>query len=66
MVDNTFLGPAFQHPLPLGADVTLYSATKYLGGYSDIIGGVALAARSGVDQDIRGKRNLVRQHPAAR
>ena len=33
MVDNTFLGPAFQHPLTLGADVSLYSATKYLGGY---------------------------------
>ncbi len=40
IIDNTFMGPAFQHPLALGADVSLYSATKYLGGYSDIIGGV--------------------------
>src|SRR5581483_5517356 len=32
MIDNTFLGPAFQHPLALGADVSIYSATKYLGG----------------------------------
>src|SRR5579863_3732371 len=37
MVDNTLLGPAFQHPLPLGADLVLYSATKYLSGFSDMI-----------------------------
>src|SRR5690242_13614600 len=42
MVDNTFLGPAFQHPLQLGADICLYSATKYLSGFSDMIAGVAL------------------------
>lgn len=58
MVDNTFLGPAFQHPLMLGADVALYSATKYLGGYSDIIGGVALARDPALMKKIRGKRNL--------
>ncbi len=43
MVDNTFLGPAFQHPLGIGADLVLYSATKYLSGFSDMIAGVALA-----------------------
>jgi len=58
MVDNTFLGPAFQHPLALGADVSLYSATKYLGGYSDIIGGVALTRDIGLIKKIRGKRSL--------
>jgi cystathionine beta-lyase/cystathionine gamma-synthase len=58
MVDNTFLGPAFQHPLALGADVSLYSATKYLGGYSDIIGGVALARDVELIKKIRGKRSL--------
>lgn len=58
MVDNTFLGPAFQHPLTLGADVSLYSATKYLGGYSDMIGGVALARDTGLIKKIRGKRSL--------
>src|SRR6185437_1736089 len=58
MVDNTFLGPAFQHPLALGADVSLYSATKYLGGYSDIIGGVALARDAGLIKKIRAKRSL--------
>ncbi len=58
MIDNTFLGPAFQHPLALGADVALYSATKYLGGYSDIIGGVALARDPALVAKIRSKRSL--------
>jgi len=43
MVDNTFLGPTFQHPLMLGADIVLYSGTKYLSGFSDMIAGVAMA-----------------------
>jgi cystathionine beta-lyase/cystathionine gamma-synthase len=43
MTDNTFLGPVFQHPLLLGADMVLYSATKYLSGFSDLIAGAALA-----------------------
>ena len=58
MVDNTFLGPAFQHPLAMGADVVLYSATKYLGGYSDIIGGVALSQDVPLMKKIRSKRSL--------
>jgi methionine-gamma-lyase len=44
-VDNTFLGPLWQHPLKLGADLVLYSATKYLGGHSDLIAGVCLGAK---------------------
>src|SRR5260370_14069288 len=43
MVDNTFLGPVFQHPLALGADLCLYSATKYFSAFSDIIAGAAIA-----------------------
>jgi cystathionine beta-lyase/cystathionine gamma-synthase len=58
MIDNTFLGPAFQHPLLLGADVSLYSATKYLGGFSDIIGGVALTRDNALMTKIRSKRSL--------
>ncbi len=58
MVDNTFLGPAFQHALELGADVSLYSATKYLGGYSDIIGGIALTKDVALMNRIRSKRSL--------
>jgi methionine-gamma-lyase len=37
--DNTLLGPVFQHPLALGADVSVYSLTKYVGGHSDLIAG---------------------------
>ncbi|MGA2771101.1 MAG: PLP-dependent transferase [Bryobacteraceae bacterium] len=56
MVDNTFLGPAFQHPLLLGADMTLYSATKYLSGFSDMVAGVAIARTSEMIQAIRSRR----------
>ena len=42
MVDNTFLGPLWQHPLKHGADIVLYSATKFIGGHSDVIAGAAL------------------------
>ena len=44
-VDNTFLGPLWQHPLEQGADIVLYSATKYIGGHSDLIAGAALGSR---------------------
>src|SRR6185437_9463284 len=56
MVDNTFLGPAFQHPLLLGADVCLYSATKYLSGFSDMVAGVAITKSEEVIQKIRSRR----------
>ncbi len=42
MVDNTFLGPLWQHPLKHGADLVLYSATKFIGGHSDLIAGASL------------------------
>lgn len=43
-VDNTFLGPLWQHPLDHGADIVLYSATKFIGGHSDLIAGAALGS----------------------
>jgi methionine-gamma-lyase len=46
--DNTLLGPVFQHPLAHGADVSLYSLTKYVGGHSDLIAGAALGSRETV------------------
>ena len=49
-VDNTFLGPLWQHPLKHGADLVLYSATKYIGGHSDLIAGVTLGAKSLINQ----------------
>jgi cystathionine beta-lyase/cystathionine gamma-synthase len=59
MVDNTMLGPAFQHPLQLGADLVLYSATKYLSGFSDLIGGVALASNPDlINKSMRSLRGL--------
>jgi methionine-gamma-lyase len=58
MVDNTFLGPAFQHPLALGADLVLYSATKFLSGFSDMLAGVALAADPQLIATMRGFRIL--------
>jgi cystathionine gamma-lyase len=43
VVDNTFASPWTQRPLDLGADIVVHSATKYLNGHSDVIGGVAVA-----------------------
>ena len=44
--DNTLLGPVFQRPLAQGADVSMYSLTKYIGGHSDLIGGAALGTKA--------------------
>ncbi|MDR1169768.1 MAG: PLP-dependent aspartate aminotransferase family protein [Prevotellaceae bacterium] len=41
-VDNTFLSPYFQKPLDLGADIVVHSSTKYIGGHSDVLGGVVM------------------------
>lgn len=45
-VDNTYMGPIWQHPLKHGADLVLYSATKYIGGHSDVIAGACLGAKN--------------------
>jgi cystathionine gamma-synthase len=45
VVDNTFLSPALQQPLALGADLVVHSTTKYLNGHSDVVGGAVVAAR---------------------
>jgi cystathionine beta-lyase/cystathionine gamma-synthase len=58
-VDNTFLGPAFQHPLVLGADLSVYSATKYLAGYSDMLGGVVLGRDLRLIAELRGTRAIL-------
>jgi methionine-gamma-lyase len=46
LVDNTFLGPLWQRPLHHGADIVLYSATKYIGGHSDLLAGAALGSQA--------------------
>lgn len=58
-VDNTLLGPTFQHPLTLGADLVIYSATKFLGGFSDLLAGVVLAQEPDLIQSLRGIRALL-------
>ena len=58
MVDNTFLGPSFQHPLLLGADIVLYSATKYLSGFSDMLAGAVITKTHAMIQKIRSRRNM--------
>ena len=44
VVDNTFMSPYFQRPLELGADIVVHSATKYIGGHSDVVGGIAVTS----------------------
>lgn len=57
-VDNTFLGPTFQHPLELGADLVIYSGTKFLGGFSDLLAGVVMACDRERIAELRGLRAL--------
>jgi cystathionine beta-lyase/cystathionine gamma-synthase len=59
VVDNTFLGPVFQHPLVLGADLTVYSGTKYLAGNSDMLSGVVLGKDPDLVASLRGTRAIL-------
>ncbi len=58
MVDNTYMGPLWQHPLKHGADLVLYSATKYIGGHSDLIAGAVLG-RSELMRRVRTLRTFL-------
>jgi methionine-gamma-lyase len=58
-VDNTLLGPTFQHPLAVGADLVIYSATKFLGGFSDLLAGAVLATDPELIQTLTGLRALL-------
>lgn len=57
-VDNTYMGPLWQHPLKLGADLVLYSATKYIGGHSDVIAGACLGSNDLI-QRVKGLRTFL-------
>tara|TARA_X000001036_G_scaffold398053_1_gene400685 strand:+ start:1221 stop:2471 length:1251 start_codon:yes stop_codon:yes gene_type:complete len=50
LIDNTFMGPIWSKPIDFGADIVLYSVTKYLGGHSDIVAGAALGEKSVIDR----------------
>lgn len=56
-VDNTFASPALQKPLTLGADIVLHSATKYLGGHSDLIAGLVVTKDSELGSKIKFIQN---------
>lgn len=57
-VDNTYMGPIWQHPLKHGADLVLYSATKYIGGHSDVIAGACLGS-SDLIKRVKGLRTFL-------
>ena len=59
VVDNTFLSPYFQKPLSLGADVVVYSTTKYIGGHSDALGGSVVTNYEDIYQKISYNQNAV-------
>src|SRR3546814_12992155 len=59
VVDNTFLSPAVQRPLALGADYVVHSTTKFLNGHSDVIGGAVIAADRSEVERLRGWANVV-------
>ncbi len=57
-VDNTYMGPIWQHPLKHGADLVLYSATKYIGGHSDVIAGACLGSKALITR-VKGLRTFL-------
>ena len=61
VVDNTFLSPAGQSPISLGADIVLHSTTKYINGHSDVVGGAVIAA----NEQLAGGSCVVGQLPGA-
>ncbi|OJU30463.1 MAG: O-succinylhomoserine (thiol)-lyase [Nitrobacter sp. 62-13] len=58
-VDNTFLSPALQRPIALGADFVIHSTTKYLNGHSDMVGGAVIAADAADAEALAAWANIV-------
>jgi cystathionine gamma-synthase/cystathionine gamma-lyase len=58
-VDNTFASPYFQQPLALGADVVVHSTTKYIGGHSDAVGGIAITSDPAIRESLKFHQNAV-------
>ncbi|NOK58951.1 MAG: cystathionine gamma-synthase [Chloroflexi bacterium AL-W] len=65
VVDNTFASPYFQRPLDLGADIVLYSTTKYIGGHSDVVGGAVVVADEGLYTQLKFLQNAAGAVPGA-
>ena len=53
VVDNTFLSPALQQPLALGADIVVHSTTKYINGHSDVVGGAVIARDTAIAEQLK-------------
>lgn len=64
IVDNTFATPYFQNPLKLGVDVVWHSTTKYVGGHSDVIGGVAITNHEKIKNDLDYGRMAIGLNPS--
>ncbi len=64
VVDNTFMSPYFQKPILLGADVVLHSATKYLNGHCDVVGGLLLTNNEEIHERLRYLQNAVGAVPS--
>jgi cystathionine gamma-synthase len=64
-VDNTFATPLLQQPLALGADVVVHSATKFIGGHSDLLSGIAIARDEALAGRLRHRRGLSGATPGA-
>lgn len=58
-VDNTFLSPALQQPLLLGADIVFHSTTKYINGHSDVVGGVLVTKEQGLGEELAWWANCI-------
>ena len=63
-VDNTFATPYLQQPLHLGADVVVHSATKYIGGHSDVVGGAVMTNHDDLEKQLRFHQNAVGAVPS--
>lgn len=57
--DNTFASPVVQRPIELGIDIVMHSATKYLGGHSDVVGGLLVTNRADLAEQIRYLQNAI-------
>lgn len=64
VVDNTFATPYLQQPLTLGADIVVHSATKYLGGHSDVVGGFVAVGDAGLAERLRFTQNAAGAVPS--
>ncbi len=59
IVDNTFLSPVLQRPIPLGIDIVVHSATKFLGGHNDLIGGAAIVTDPSLAEKLKFAQKAV-------